>query len=513
MSTEARQDGCAHGPEHFGFLCSTFGEDGMPELRREIYVLGENHGLPIWVSEFCDPELRPGEALTDLDIIDGCMDAVRASHRLFLVTTGAFGTSLSHNERHLTSSYVEMELFQGAILERPIHVLVVGDIDTGSRLGQLLRMLELSFPQRFLANVDSKREVAVEIERVLSSVKRPVARTRVGARNFVGTLASIRHRDWDNVALGDEIQFLDGVFDEQARRPDKDHVKLLLSEADRATGMQRRIARVWLAIRELMSAPFNKPEGVEYLELWHNALGKWSSFAAWSGLHAHVFLGHLAALGSIYTIRQRLKDRGIHADEGRHTTSTDGAFASCYYSLSKLAPQKQAEKFLSRSCLYVEQGLAQTPRAKRAGLHAIRGSAYLRKGNVSGAIADYQSALQIAEEANAGDAVCGEYLAELGWAEVRRGKVWIGRKHLEEGVRLMHSADPGFVVRGKRKLAFANIVTGRFRAGGEEAAEALRLAERHQLNGQLNSTLRLAARLGSRSSPQGPPKDQAEHEE
>jgi hypothetical protein len=71
-------------------------------------------------------------------------------------------------------------------------------------------------------------------------------------------------------------------------------------------------------------------------------------------------------------------------------------------------------------------------------------------------------------------------MSELGFGLLFRLRWREGRDLLREGVALMEtgSSDPGFVVRGKRKLAAALYLTGRVSAAHEQRKEADELAAR-----------------------------------
>lgn len=310
---------------------------------------------------------------------------------------------------------------------------------------------------------------------------------------FVGCLADKRHLDWGNSRLGQEIHFLDRAFDTEIKRPDPSLVKSLLNQAERSDGQQLKLARVWAAIRLLMGVPYTVVQHPEYLRLWDQALGRWASHAAWYGMHAHLFLGHQAALGSLMEVRRRL----ISVQANGHTASADGALASCYYSLSKIAPRAQRGSFLERAALYVDQGLAMTTKTKHSGLCAIRGSINLLRGMTTSAIEDYEAALRLIQPGIGSESRAGSLLTELGWAELRTGRFSEGLAHLRQGVALMKQVDggPGFLVRGQRKLAYGLAICGHFPSSFRELREANEIANIHQLEDQINLPMRMAGSL------------------
>lgn len=233
------------------------------------------------------------------------------------------------------------------------------------------------------------------------------------------------------------------------------------------------------------------------LKLWEDALRSWSKFAGWRGLHAHLWLGHVAALGSLVSVLDRRGRSLTRVDGIEHADNLGGAFASVYYSLSKIAPRNLAESFLSRSTLYVEHGLNSVERPFRSGLYAIRGSINLRRGDAKLAIEDYRRACDLAEAHGHGEQRIGELYAELGWAELRLGQFSAGRSHIEQGVSAMDDAGagPGFRVRGKRKLAVARASKFALRGAYQSALSARDPIQEHGLFDQMDITIRTADRI------------------
>jgi tetratricopeptide (TPR) repeat protein len=473
--------------ETFGFLASPFADERMKTLRLQVHDLASRRGKPIWVAEVREPALKPNLSLDPFEIADTCMAAVRNAGCFILLTDGSFGTRLRYGEYQLSSSYIEMEIFQASANNKRVHVVEIGETDPNSPIGKLLSLLKVAYGTTEWRRVDTHRDALAGIDAILA--RYPKRRSAIGARYgrsraMVGAFAGARHRDWQNRRLGLEVSFLDDSFESLAQRPDPSVISGLLDEAAAAKGSQLKLARNWMAIRELMAAPFSDPACDAYLTLWDDALGRWASTAAWYGMHAHLFLGHQAALGSLLKIRERLGKKAKAASG--HTASMDGALASCYYSLSKISPRSQSASFLDRSLGYAQRGIEHTPSEPSAGLYAILGSIKLRQGHPKDAVHDYRRALDLAEDEEGSSARCGEYLAELGWSEIRAGQGKIGIRHLREGVRLMDGhSEPGFLVRGRRKLGYGLLtrfdLTGSFR----EFVRARDLAASHQLEGQL----------------------------
>lgn len=484
--------------DYFAFLASPWSSADIKELRHQVWLFGNQNGFPFWIAEKVMKDLKPDNELTPLEIVDVCMDAVRQSKYFFFVADGSFGTKIRHADQMLTASYIEMELFQAAALEKPVYLFIVGSIIEDSPLGRLLNILHFAFPESKRQRFDSTASVLEAIKRVCIAEKRHLMRFGVARRSkaLVGAFASQRHSDWANHRLGQELTLLDHAFDTSARRPELDQIAHLLAEAEATLGSQRKLARVWLAIRELMGAPYLNSMNQEHLQLWDRALSQWSKIAAWYGLHAHLYLGHQAALGSLSIVRSKLTSQLHSTDSFDHTASLDGSFASCFYSLSKIAPRAQALSFLDRAERYVGRGLRSNEAPHHSGLYGLRGSIRLRRGDTKAAVADHERALRLAESGTDFAARQGVLLSELGWAEICAGRRSEGISHLRTGVELMKlRSEPGFVVRGQKKLAYGMLRSGLLFQSFQELLEANELALKHQLEDQFDIGMNMVAKI------------------
>jgi len=76
-----------------------------------------------------------------------------------------------------------------------------------------------------------------------------------------------------------------GVHDQAAGTAQSGIARLrfLLVDLAGEQSIERRLTRTWIALRELCAAPYDAPEFKEYLPYWNEALGAWSSAAAWCG--------------------------------------------------------------------------------------------------------------------------------------------------------------------------------------------------------------------------------------
>ena len=482
---------------NYFFIASTWSNPSMRRLRKDIANI-ELGGRPVaWVAEIDAPELLP-ENYDPLLIVDKCLDAVELCKELIFIVDSDFGTMISHQGGVSQSSYIELELFQAAMHEKPIYLICIGSTFDSAVIDRILGMFNIDTNNRVL--VDNYLSAQVFVESRVNGIHRNLLgnslKSPESIKRFSGHLALLRHHDFSNKNLFEEIEFLEGRPILTSERCDLELTEQLLNEADLQTHSNRKMSRTWLAIRTLMPRHYQSSSDPKVLELWERALRTWSRFAAWRGFHAHLWLGHVAALGSLVRIIERQGKSATDVSGVKHADYVGGAMASVYYSLSKIAPSPLSGSFLNRSELYADDGLFRLGHEFQSGLYATKGSISLRRRNPNKAVQHFKKALVLAERYGHGEHRIGELLSELGWAEILTGRVISGRSNVEQGVRIMESAiaAPGFIVRGKRKLAIARALSLDIFGSISAISSANDIIDEHGLYDQRKFPLNLTAK-------------------
>jgi hypothetical protein len=449
----------------------------------------------VWVAERDAKHLNPDHGIDQLEIIDACLDAIEASKLFILVDTGEYGSHLHVRGAPSESSFLELELFQAVLLSKPIHYVKVTKSSTPSPLLQLLSSLKSDVE---LIETSSLATAETEILRRLDldwsdRDKRTSLRSTAA---LTDALVEARHNDWSNRALFVEPQFLrDTVCGTTKAHPELDVAEHYLILADQQSQTNRVLSRTWIAMRALMINHFSETTDPKTVALWDRAFKTWSRAAAWRGLHAHLWLGNVAALGSLAGMRLRtgaalfdpsLPDIGDLFDN----------LASVYYSISKRVSTRHRSAMLSRSSAYVEAGLADRDSKYRGSLLPIRGSINHRNHKFRASVRDFTEALNLAIRHDAGPGQIGFLLTELGFAELFLFKFGPARRRIEEGLSLMteNTSSPGFRVRALRKHVRASLAC--FDIGGAKVSArlALQIAEKHRLYDQIDPLLRRMAK-------------------
>jgi len=465
----------------YAFLSSLYTEHKA--LRTAIFDVGLEEALPVWVAERSDPALVGREPL---EIVDTLIDRVRAA-KVFICIFGGHRSERDHGVPVEVAgtpsavSYFEIELYQAALLKRPIHLFIASGFLPGPRLSALIETLRFALPESLRAFGPMRdEEIIREVRAILRNGDSYSVRPRTPLRRLVQRLDDIRSTLWHRRgAHYADLLFLNGEYERRSRLPDKDLIEELLKDASRrGIDFERKLARLWIAFRELMTAPFSEPRYAEYRDLWNTVLGRWTSAAAWYGLHGHLYMGCLAALNTQALVREQLRESAKRAVSTTATEHPGGPLASAYYSIAKLnlglfAKRKNFEKALA----HVEKSLAAREDGDRSGLLAMRGSIHLQLWEIARAVRDYEEVLRLREAAGEGGGRIGEALSELGYGYLWEGHLLKGRDLLEKGVDLLSRSDrTPFLVRAMEKLAAAYRLTGQFSKAQETLREAQRVA-------------------------------------
>lgn len=455
------------------FLSSLFGEHKV--LREKLHLLAEECGVHLWVAEIDEPYLS-----SPLEIVDTLLREVRkADYYICILGPRGHGTPVAVHGKETNVSYFELEIFQAALLQKSITVLVTKGFDPDERLASLIQMLRFALPSDAFTIQLSDSEIMDRVRYILEASQRHRNTSRV--RAWLTHILDARRSAVIGAASDAGLQFLGGVSDTAGDLPDKDLIKSLLGEEGSVEHKEQKLGRLWLAARELLGAPYAEERYVEYRDLWNSVLGRWSRAGSWYGLHAHLYLGVLAALKSQAHVRSSLRGSKRIEPSIAHP---GGGLASAYYSIGGRQPTRYRKRLNYRKALWHLEKSITEGQLDQSSLLAIRGSVYLRLGHPWRACADYERVIRLREAAGVKPHQLGEALSELGYGYLRAGKLLAGRRYLEQGVELM-TGGQGFLVRAKKKLAIAYAVTGHPLRARKELEEARKVAKEFGIFDQL----------------------------
>ena len=451
-------------------------QSGLGAERLRIHAHGEQYGKnAVWVDEVSAPGRSP-DPFESID--DFLYELERSKLYLALIATDWPGTPIPIGADTSNVTFFETELFYAAVLGHPIAVVFRTDIPVPPDTSNLLALLQRALPRIAWNPVSSARDAEEVSKRIIDQAASGHAYNTHRRREF----GRILHRWWDwrePVADAPGLRWLDGRFLATQDPPRQAVVEGCLDLVVNVHSERQRLSRLWIAARELMGIPHNRTNDEHWLGLWNGVLTAWSKSSAWYGLHGHLELGYMAALYSLDDIRnrgRRLNPKLMGAD----WDPPYSALGSAYYAAAHRVASQRLRGIGLRKALALVDRAVSTDALTRSNTLAIRGSILQKLGAFASSVDTYREVLRIRRAANAPQGSIGEAMSELGFGLLFRLRWREGRDLLREGVALMEtgSSDPGFVVRGKRKLAAALYLTGRISAAHQQRKEADELAAR-----------------------------------
>jgi tetratricopeptide (TPR) repeat protein len=435
-----------------------------------------------WVAEWAESDLGVG-----LKAVDRLVEVLAQSELYICILADArhgakeHGSPIPVGDLVSATSYLEIELYAAVMQQKEPHLFIQEGFSPGPRLEYLLKILSFAFPNWKLQKPKPPETIVGEVRQlILNHIRQPKIVSAPFRQLLVRELYIERAKKAPPGHEMDNVLFLDGQF-EKRTLPQKDLVEQLLADYERVPEMQRKLSRMWIAARELMSASY-LPEDVQtdsrlkdFLPLWEKVLSYWTGAASWSGWHGHIYAGTVAPLNSQAVIRSQL----------RAANPPNDGLASAYYSVARFMPSGfQRLECLRRSFRYIQEAIRAngTPTANQL---AIRGSIWLQFGNGYSAVKDFKKMLKILEQDDATEEELADAMVHLGFGYLFCGRWFKGRDYLERGVRALNPNHAG-IARAKRKLAIAYKLTGKradYKKYKQEAdADAVRLGALDQIN-------------------------------
>lgn len=457
----------------------------LEDLRAKIH---QDIGRKTYI--YVDEQFQPRDILQqdDLCAADELIARVREAETFICILAGSsHGSPIEIAGIPSRASFFEIELFQAALLRKKVHVFVRDDFTPEPRLDALLRILKDTFPEWRNITPQSDDEIFAGVMRIVDETFSPFVMKswlawRAPVDKLVQALYSARARNRTNPS----ILFLHGATDPSLGKPRLEIVRPLIQDIEHQRNEEKRLSRLWIGLRELMALDHRRLDDTELLQYWNRLLGGWARAGAWYGLHADMPLGCLGALNSLTQVRDRLATLLPATSRGDDTTFPGGALASAKYSIAKRLHVKEDRVFRFRDALNDLRRSLEIERQDKSGLLATRGSILRQLGQVSDAVADYETVVRMRKENHASDHALGDALSELGYAYLWQLSPRKALRFCEEGVeKLRQGGRAGFLARGLRKLAVAYLVNGKLRDANRVRHEAKTVAVAHGALDQL----------------------------
>lgn len=473
-----------------------FAHQGEVDLALRQRIVEDAATLPICCRAYETQNLEPA---ADADeIIDRCFSGIRGCDLFVFLLTGRHGSGVGYLASGILSSYLELELFSAAMLDKPILVLHLRDREPQPALRDVMALLRSAF---------DAAEYYIDDERGLRDHFRAVClRFAEGRRVVQSSPMSAQLPDWLSIRRtrptsqedvdAPALQFLGGQFACSGKAADMDKARALIAQLDEGTrgaasarkAMSHGAAlfRLWAAIRELIDDTGSARADPLLAPLWDQALGRWAAHASWLGLHGHLWLGPMAAVNSQSQLRHDFATNKFFKS-ANNVREPLGARASALYSIAQRLRSRERQVFHYKE---VEQlatrAMALDPRNAQ-GARTIRAHAALRLAQsgrywkVWDAERDFRAALRAREQSGASPAQIGESMVDLGFLFAFTLRSRRGFDLMEKGLELMRTGQgPNgmtFVMRGLRKLEQAALFHKKARRAEEARREIDNLAK------------------------------------
>lgn len=455
------------------FLSSAFRE--FMDVREKIRNLDKNR---IWTVEEEKPDLDSRKGVPTFAIVDTLVEQIRNSKVFICVLRDWYGSSVFDITESV--SFLETEIYHASLFHNNVHFFLMEPFNPDQKLSGLMEVIKIIRPGIIPTQIKSEVKVLDDIKRILDKTQTKKHRKwSITLRQLVSQL---------DVARGHpkpDIEFFDKVFRQVSKKPDKDHLEFLLSGLGNESHIEKRLTRMWIALRELSAAPYNKSEFSEFLPYWDSALSEWASSAAWYGLHGHLYAGRLAAVNSMLQIRERM-DWSITKFEPIHFIhGTKGGRASEYYSIAlRMTTKKRRDFYFEQALIDLEDALASKP-GDPSGYLAIKGHILLIQGNLEKALKIFQDVKKLREEQK-DEGGLGEALVDLGKVQMKLGNLSEARRLLFQGLEMLEATERHtFAVRARKWLALSQLKSFHPKLAITELCKAYEHAQNHQIFGQI----------------------------
>lgn len=475
------------------FLASAWHTEELKSLRQRIHNDFSDAEIErVYVAEISDRANSPDEKDDQLAIVDTCLEAIEQSNQFILLDVGVYGTYLGQESSKSVSSFLELELFQAVLHRKPIHFLLVGQEET--ELASLVSRLPNSGVSKTI--VGNLKEAEAEISRVVDG-KRALSVAPGLVSDFTDEVLRIRQKQWSDQKLFLEPELFDGLVVGSTVNDafDAEIVDEYLQLAEAETHTNRVLTRTWIAIRYLMKIHYSTTRDPVVVGLWRRAFSLWLRATSWRGLHGHILLGNVSALGS-HALLLGQNDIPFFDESDPSSGDLFNDLCSAYYSVSKMAGRGYSRFLLKRAEEYLSAGLQGRSREHSHRLLPLKGALEMRRLRLKSAVATFSEALTLAEGRGEEQNEIGFLMTELGFVEALSGSPRTGRRRIAQGLSAIDrdTWNPGFLARAERKLAIASLICFGFSDARDAATRALLVAEQHDMLNQIRAPMSWLAR-------------------
>lgn len=380
-----------------------------------------------------------------IEISDDCLKNLASSDLVICILNGALGSPLRLGEAALRAKHFELELFSAVLQNKPLLICSMPDFEPDDEMREFIKCV-------LDGGVGIVRSAIVSdlVNRALTFCERPLAgQSGTQKRALTGELVrtlSIRRAAFRSIASHRMLLPFLGNMSSAAARPNLEAASAAIVDAKRQEDLHLRLARLWMAIREMLPTAPHDATDSQVSEVWDDLLGAWTSAAPWYGLHGHLYLGSVAAATGLWRLRERMPQKL----RGKRELPV-GTVASANYSLIQRIPSRTMRYFAYLSLRrFLDRHVEQAN--NKSGNLLIRGSIDLRLGNPFAARADFRKGLAILEAKHASPEQLGDAMIHLAVPLAIIGQRREARRLVDEGLgHIRGKVVPGAMLRALRK--------------------------------------------------------------
>ena len=475
-----------------------FGSGRVPvPLRKRIIEKSPSLPVNLWAYELYWPQ---GSETTEPDpdtVVDRCFRGVKKCDLFVFLLTGRHGSGVRYDCDQVLASYLELELFAAAMLDKPILVLhLYSNKEPQSELKDAMLLLHSRLPpDQYIKNDEDGLydEFSNACDRLAKG--KLLAQSRKLWYLAESLSRSRSHQRMEKELSEPFLRFLGGQFPSDKKNINPEQAICLLDQVASGhrlvgTDMQQMphgaaLCRLWAAMRELMDAKRTAISDPSIAPLWDRALGLWAGKASWFGLHGHVWMGPLAAVNSQLVLRRGMQ----HEHEFRIAQDVREPLigrASAIYSVAHRMQSRQRKLYHYNQAIKLSTRAIERDADAQKGARAIRGHAFMRTAqlgkiwNLLYAKEDFKRSLELREKAGAKPSSIGEAKSDLGLCLVLLGSKRKGLSLLKEGNALLETDDSvdtkSFRARSLRQLELAATRSGEHDLAEEAHSERIILS-------------------------------------
>ena len=474
-------------------------------LRWDAWCDGSQDVRGVFVSEHAW-EAFDESTYAHLEIATRLLEQVRLSRRfILLLYSERAGSSLTLQQEALATTFLELEVFQAIVLNKPFFLLVHESFNA-SNVSRYLDVLDTCLPG-WRDRVSDKLNSAATLSaiRAITRGKGPEWEVRAVGRMGPTTHLQLLHKRDPHFTGGDHpvahfMQIDRATWTRSRQVNERAIIELLNSRRveDKFQDNDRRLALAWMLARELMAAPLLDAEGrlIQHdptmLAGWNAALVDWHSAASWHGLHSHIYFGTLPTVNTLAAVRQHIRREPQQDFAGNFAEQPRGLYSTSYYSLAKRVPPENRAEVLrfAKDALFdgkSERDVLTTPDDLN-----MLGSIALASDQSTDATALFERSLSLLQASDAPPNEVGMVLCELAFARMATGDLSRAAAEAREGVRMLRRNDEegrpvidGFFVRGTFKSAAVHVRARKIGTAASMYWEAYTASRRSNYDDQL----------------------------